>query len=483
MIKTKLDFPFYALIKSCLLLISDLLGCYSAMFCAIMIRLALPKIFTKIHFPFLMRELYFSSDMTIFFVFIFIVFVMNNLYQKRRTFWEELLIIWKSLLIASLFCYVFLFNFNYLFPLMSRLVIALFFICLAFFIPLYRSLLKKILFMIAFWRTPVILVCHNADISKAITIAKAFRKDFYLGFTPVCFFIQDRKEDYIEFQKDLLPIYDKMTQLPQNATVFVISESFSHEQELVSKLYSKYRKVYIIPYIGLVGMINSGIQYLFSERLFIIKLENQLNSLLAIIIKSSSDKILGLLITIVVSPLLILIALLVKISSKGSIFYKQSRIGKDGKSFEIFKFRTMYPNADQKLQELLNSDPAIKQEWEKYFKLKKDPRITPIGSFLRKYSLDEFPQLFNVLLGNMSLVGPRPFVKGEIEAINPSLLPLYAQVKPGLTGLWQVSGRNDTDRIERMKIDVWYIQNWSPSLDLLILLNTPKAVLTARGAH
>ena len=194
------------------------------------------------------------------------------------------------------------------------------------------------------------------------------------------------------------------------------------------------------------------------------------------------DRILSVIFLLLLCPLFFIITILLKILSPGPTFYSHERIGKDGKKFKIWKFRTMYVDADQKLQQLLATNKELKKEWDTFFKLKNDPRIVPIGSFLRKYSLDELPQLFNVVNGTMSIVGPRPFVEGEIESLNASLLPLYAQVKPGLTGLWQVSGRNEIDRLERMNIDVWYIQNWSPSLDLLILLNTPFAVLSARGA-
>jgi len=483
MIRTKIDFRFYSIIKMCLLLGSDFLAYFCALLSAIVLRASLPKAFINIDFPNFSNKSYFTSDIFIFFIFIFFIFVINYLYQKRQTFWEELLVIWKSLIISSLFCYVFLFNFDYLFPLISRLVIVFLFFFLSFYVPLFRLILKKILFMIYFWRTPVMLVCNNNDIPKAVIIAKTFLKDFYLGYTPICFYIKDSQEKYLDFYKERLPIYNDINKLPKDVTVFVISETFSDDQELIAYLYSLYRKVYIIPHMGLIGMINSGIQYLFTERLFILKLENQLNSVLATFIKILMDKILGILILIGVSPLLLIITILVKLSSKGPILYKQERIGKGGKPFQVLKFRSMFVDADSKLQELLNTNDFLKEEWGKYYKLKNDPRITPLGAFLRKYSLDEFPQLFNVLFGEMSLVGPRPFVRGEIEELNPKLLPLYAQVKPGLTGLWQVSGRNDTDRIERMKIDVWYIQNWRPSLDLLILLNTPKAVLTARGAR
>ena len=387
--------------------------------------------------------------------------------------------IWKSLIITSFICYLFLFNFNELLPFMSRIVILLLFICLIFILPLYRIILKKILFNISFWRTPIVLICKEEDFDKTIKIAHDFYKDFYLGFIPVGFLIEKTRQKEVLFLEEQLPIYNDIKQIPSYATVFIIEDVLAHDPLLISYLYSYYRKLYMLSYKNIIGTKGS---YLFSERLFILTVENQLNSILSQLIKFLMDRILSVIFLLLLCPLFIIIAILLKILSPGPIFYSHERIGKNGKKFKIWKFRTMYMDADQKLQQLLVTNKELQKEWDTFFKLKNDPRIVPIGSFLRKYSLDELPQLFNVVNGTMSIVGPRPFVEGEIESLNASLLPLYAQVKPGLTGLWQVSGRNEIDRLERMNIDVWYIQNWSPSLDLLILLNTPLAVLSARGA-
>ena len=479
MTKTKVDFPFYSIIKNLLLIGCDSFAYLTSMFLAVCVRNMLPEFLYNIDFPGFSTQSYFLPETFIFLIITIIVFIWNNLYQKRRSFWEELLIIWKSLIVTSLICYLFLFNFNDLLPFMSRIVVLLLFICLSFILPLYRVILKKVLFNISFWRTPVVLICKEEDFKKTLKIAYDFYKDFYLGFTPVGFLIENSNQKEVSFLTKELPIYNDIKEIPSYATVFIVEDALAHEAQLISYLYSHYRKLYMLSYKNITG--NKG-SYLFSERLFMLTLENQLNSHLSQLIKFLMDRILSVIFLLLLCPLFFIITILLKILSPGPTFYSHERIGKDGKKFKIWKFRTMYVDADQKLQQLLATNKELKKEWDTFFKLKNDPRIVPIGSFLRKYSLDELPQLFNVVNGTMSIVGPRPFVEGEIESLNASLLPLYAQVKPGLTGLWQVSGRNEIDRLERMNIDVWYIQNWSPSLDLLILLNTPFAVLSARGA-
>ena len=480
MIKTKINFSCYSIIKNILLISIDSLAYVTSMFMAIYIRNTLPEFLYDIDFPGFSIQSYFLPETFIFLFIIILVFIWNSLYQKRRSFWEELLMIWKSLIITCLICYLFLFNFNELLPFMSRIVILLLFMCLVFILPLYRILLKKILFTISFWRTPVVLICKKEDLNKTIKIAHDFYKDFYLGFIPIGFLIEDDNlQQEVLFLDEKLVVYNNIKQIPSYATVFIIEDALAHDNQLISYLYSYYRKIYLVSYKNMIGTKGN---YLFSERLFIITLENQLNSYLSQLIKFLMDRILSVIFLLLLCPLFFIIVVLLKILSPGPVFYCQERIGKSGKKFKIWKFRTMYVDAEQKLQQLLAKDLKLKKEWDTFFKLKNDPRIVPIGSFLRKYSLDELPQLFNVLNGTMSMVGPRPFVDGEIKSINATLLPLYAQVKPGLTGLWQISGRNEIDRLERMNIDVWYIQNWSPSLDLLILLNTPLAVLSAKGA-
>ncbi|HCD6741203.1 TPA: sugar transferase, partial [Klebsiella pneumoniae] len=157
-------------------------------------------------------------------------------------------------------------------------------------------------------------------------------------------------------------------------------------------------------------------------------------------------------------------------------------IGKGGKSFKCLKFRSMVTNSKEVLEDLLSKDIQAKQEWEATFKLKNDPRITKIGHFLRRTSLDELPQLFNVLKGEMSLVGPRPIITAELERYNDEVA-YYLLSKPGMTGLWQVSGRSDVDYETRVYLDTWYVKNWSMWNDIAILFKTIGVVLKKDGAY
>lgn len=183
----------------------------------------------------------------------------------------------------------------------------------------------------------------------------------------------------------------------------------------------------------------------------------------------------------VFSPLIFLIVVRMRLEG-GPILFRHRRIGQGGKTFECLKFRTMVPNADQALRELLQKDPEAQAEWLRDHKLRNDPRVTPLGRFLRKTSLDELPQLLNVLRGEMSLVGPRPIVKEEMLRYG-RYLRTYLAAKPGITGLWQVTGRNDTDYRRRVVLDTYYVRRQTLMMDLRILLTTVKVVLWGRGAY
>ncbi len=198
------------------------------------------------------------------------------------------------------------------------------------------------------------------------------------------------------------------------------------------------------------------------------------------LIKFTTDKLLTILILLVSWPLFILLALLVRISSKGPVLYNQKRLGLGGKEFRSYKFRTMYQNADEKLSELLANDPHAAQEYKHYHKLTNDPRVTWIGQFMRRYSLDEFPQLINVLKGDMNLIGPRSYLPRELPDMGQHA-KIILTVKPGLTGWWQVMGRNATTFQERLQLDEYYISNWSIWLDLYIMIKTVWVVISGQG--
>lgn len=183
-----------------------------------------------------------------------------------------------------------------------------------------------------------------------------------------------------------------------------------------------------------------------------------------------------------VMPLALILALIIRMDSRGAAIYRQRRIGKNGQPFMLYKFRTMVVNADEVLRDYLEQDAAIAQEWQKTQKLKNDPRLTRIGQFLRKTSLDELPQILNILMGQMTLVGPRPIVESE-KVKYGRYFEEYCEVRPGLTGLWQTSGRNDTTYSQRVAYDHYYINHWSPSLDIWIIFRTIPVAISGRGAY
>ena len=202
------------------------------------------------------------------------------------------------------------------------------------------------------------------------------------------------------------------------------------------------------------------------------------------IIKTIFDLFFGLIFLVVGSPIFISIALLVKLSSRGPIFFLQKRVGKNKKTFNCIKFRTMHPEAEDILENLIVNNEALRKEFEETHKLKNDPRITKIGKFLRKTSLDEIPQILNVIKMEMSIVGPRPIVKKEILKYGKSYKKVIS-IKPGITGLWQVSGRNNLSYKRRVILDCLYVDNMSPIIDLRIIIRTFGVIFfpNDRGAY
>jgi Undecaprenyl-phosphate galactose phosphotransferase WbaP len=194
------------------------------------------------------------------------------------------------------------------------------------------------------------------------------------------------------------------------------------------------------------------------------------------------DLVMSCILLILLSPLFAVIALAIKLTSRGPVFYGHRRFGHENQPFQMLKFRTMIENADAILATYLEAHPDEALEWQRDQKLRNDPRITKIGKWLRKHSLDELPQLLNVFVGQMSLVGPRPIREEEIVKYGHKY-GLYARVLPGITGLWQVSGRNDATYEERVGFDEYYVCNWSIWLDFYILIRTIRVVLTAEGAY
>lgn len=199
-------------------------------------------------------------------------------------------------------------------------------------------------------------------------------------------------------------------------------------------------------------------------------------------LKRAMDLAIAIPVVIFGSPLLLLIYALLKILDPGPALFMQLRVGRDGRTFVVYKFRTMRVDASERLEKLLKTDAAAAEEWAKYQKLRNDPRVTTLGRILRKSSLDELPQILNIVRGEMSVIGPRPVTSAEIHRYG-SDYPYYTAVRPGVLGLWQVSGRNKLSYPERVALDVKYVKTWSIWADFVILVRAIPVVLFGRGAY
>lgn len=200
-------------------------------------------------------------------------------------------------------------------------------------------------------------------------------------------------------------------------------------------------------------------------------------------IKRGFDILFSLLALLLALPFLCFIYLTIKITSGGNVFFSHERIGRGGRKFRCYKFRTMYPDAEKRLKEILKQCPEKRKEWEATHKLKNDPRVTPIGSFLRKTSLDELPQFWNVLKGDLSVVGPRPVVDDELKIHFGPKAEKILSIRPGITGLWQVSGRNDTSYSTRVMLDEKYVDSRSLMLDIKLIAKTIPSMISSKGAY
>lgn len=385
---------------------------------------------------------------------ILLLYSYQHLYTQRYDFWHETRLLLKATLLAWLLFVTYMtfghaeFQLSKTFQLLSLLFLLLI-------QPTVRRLGKYTLYQLGLWQEPALVYGEASS-----THQKLF-ENFYLGYVPVS------------------------TQNQNASTVFIEATVLKREQivPIIEQQLSAGKKVIFIPILNQFDYTHSNISELFDARLNLINLQNRLNHRTDYWLKTIINYLLTLMLLPMAIPLMVGIALLIRLDSPGSVLYKQKRVGKGGRLISIYKFRTMYPDAEQRLQQLLAKNEALAHEWQTHHKLTNDPRITPIGRFLRKTSLDELPQLINVLQGKMQLVGPRPVTQQELVQHYQDNAKYYKIVHPGITGLWQVSGRSQISYAERVQIDRWYVVNWSLWLDIVILIRTFKVVIKQEGAY
>lgn len=352
-------------------------------------------------------------------------------------------------------------------------------------LPILRSIIRPRCAAMAWWGQPALVFGNPAE---AATLALSILSQPACGIRPIAIVADDDSRS-INFKHlaDELPILDHA--LAQHLVrrsrlsygIILDSSNPSYRQAAVARAMS-------VPLSHVLVMSSKGdLPTLWRDTcecagMPAVEVQNRLIMPWPRLVKRTSDLLLTIAGGIVISPLLLAIAIAVKLTSRGPIFFGHTRIGKCGQTFKAWKFRTMVQNAPTILAQYLAENPSLRAEWEQDHKLKNDPRVTPLGRFLRKTSLDEFPQLWNVIRGEMSLVGPRPIVDEEIEKYG-LIFDKYMQVRPGITGMWQVSGRNNTSYAERISFDDYYVRNWSPWLDLHLLTRTVYSLVERKGAY
>jgi undecaprenyl-phosphate galactose phosphotransferase len=255
----------------------------------------------------------------------------------------------------------------------------------------------------------------------------------------------------------------------------------SGREGLIERLSLRHGDIDIISPLRGLPINNTRVTHFFSRDLLSLRIHNNLGRPLPRLLKRGFDLAAAGLLLLFLAPLMAAIALKLRLVDKGPVLFAHARVGRDGETFRCLKFRSMVPNAKEALERLLASDPAARAEWERDYKLRDDPRITPFGRLLRRTSLDELPQLINVLRGEMSLVGPRPLPADDGDYLGDVRRRLL--VRPGITGLWQVSGRSDLSWDEAVRLDLYYVDNWSLTYDLGILWRTIWVVLRRKGAY
>jgi Undecaprenyl-phosphate galactose phosphotransferase WbaP len=370
----------------------------------------------------------------------------------------------------------------------SRLVFLFLWLLIVVVLPVTRVLMRRLGLLLRVWGEPVALLGFGPQGRK---ILKYLRQNPTYGIRPEIVVIGRPEETaplvHLDERVRRIPAYALVEnpKLLSDANIqTVILAPTEIPQDLGAAMLDEQK--FGIKHLILISSLNwiggSAVAVHDMAGLLGLEVEHNLLRTRERVFKRVFDVFLMLVCGIVGFPIMAVCALLIKLDSPGPVFYKHKRVGKDDKDLYVWKFRTMVENAEEVLEKTLADDPERRQEWETNHKMKNDPRVTRFGRKLRKSSLDELPQLINILRGEMSFVGPRPIVRDEVKYFH-KVFALYVQVLPGLSGLWQISGRSDMSYESRVSLDEYYIRHWSVWMDIFILVNTFAAVIRRRGAY
>lgn len=418
-------------------------------------------------------------------------------YTRRRAFWDEMRQIIKLLLVFA--CVDAATSFIWQWEFSRQQMLATWALALVG-LPLMRVGIKHGLIAAGGWMRPTVIIGVGEN---AYVTARALSQEPLLGFNVVSFieppssWAKDldvnngARQMFIEVNGHNVPVrhfsgQDPMATLDKlgypHVVVALDSGDFWEVTKLMYQSGLQDSSLNIVPPIRGLPLIGMEMMHFFKQDILMMRVQNNLARPIPKIVKRTFDIVVSSLLLIVLMPFFAALMPAIRKTTGASAVFGHKRVGYKGREFTCFKFRTMVANADEVLKNLLDNDPLARAEWEADFKLKKDPRVTMIGRFLRKTSLDELPQLWNVLKGEMSLIGPRPIVQDELARYEDKV-GYYLEVCPGMTGLWQVSGRNNVAYSARVYLDTWYVKNWTLWYDIVVLLKTVKVVFGDKSAY
>lgn len=416
------------------------------------------------------------------------VFWGVGLYSRRRPFWDELLLIFKALLAVAILDAATVFLGKWPFSRLSLLLTWLFALVL---VPLLRMQIKRALIRSGRWLRPTVILGAGENAREAVA---ALQSERLMGFDMIALLalpgdvlegnwvaLADRRMPVMQLGDDPHAV---LRQLGYPHLVAALEPDAQHaQQKLLQQLSLTYGDMDVIPPIRGLPLLGMEVTHFFSHEVLMLTVRNNLDRLGPRLVKRAFDFIGATALLLALSPIFAFIALKIWREDGGPVIFRQQRVGFGGRLFTFYKFRSMVRNADEVLERWKSQNPEMYKEYEKNnFKLKNDPRVLKVGAWIRHSSLDELPQLWNVLKGDMSLVGPRPMLERELPYYGDSL-PFYLGARPGITGLWQISGRSETTFCDRAGLDAWYVRNWSLGYDIAILFKTVKVVLAQKGAY
>jgi undecaprenyl-phosphate galactose phosphotransferase len=418
-------------------------------------------------------------------LFIVIRYIYGD-YARRQLFWDSARATTSALIITAIPSFILLAIMPEQF---SAIAVAGSWIFLIFAIPSFRQLARLGMYYAGVWNIPTAIIASG---SRANAVYKALFNTLSLGYDVRWLVIdgydKDQPSDIAHLKCSFLNDVDDIVENIQRSgcenVVIAIddmqSPTFAH---LIQRLIEANVSVSFVPSFLRLPLGCVSTSYFFGRDVLLFQVSNNLRRFPYRFIKRAFDIVGSLALLVLFSPFFVLIAISIRRHDGGPVIYRQKRSGRDGEPFFCLKFRTMAIDADERLYRWRQENPELYQQYLKTYKLVDDPRITQPGKWLRRTSLDELPQLVNVLRGEMSLVGPRPVVERELIEFYGPAAQLYKRVRPGLTGLWQVSGRSDTSYEERVTYDEWYILNWSFWYDIVIVLQTAWIIISRKGAY